>query len=89
LPERCAGRCDRHQRTGRAAIDEPAGEWQLQRMFLDERQFNDGPPPLPTPSPAPAGEVVARRFFLFLSLALLLLPVSADGIVDLVRYLID
>jgi hypothetical protein len=58
-------------------------------MFLDERQFSDGPRPVPAPRPELPGEAVARKFFLGLSLALLILPVTADGLVDLIHYLFD
>ncbi|MGN6376463.1 MAG: hypothetical protein ACTHMG_13060 [Sphingomonas sp.] len=58
-------------------------------MFLDDRHFHDGPRPFPAPRREVPGEVVARRFFLGLSLVLLILPVTADGIVQLIRYLFD
>lgn len=56
-------------------------------MFLDDEHFSDGPRPTEPPRIPKSQEVVLRRAFLIVSFSLLVLPVSADGVVDLVRYL--
>lgn len=58
-------------------------------MFFDENRVWPRPEPQP-PTPAPPGrrERFLTRMFLFYALVLLLLPVSAGGIADLIRYLL-
>lgn len=58
-------------------------------MFFDENRVWPRPEPQP-PTPAPPGrrERFLTRMFLVYALILLLLPVSADGIVDLIRYVL-
>lgn len=58
-------------------------------MFFDENRVWPRPEPQP-PTPAQPGrrERFLTRMFLIYAMILLLLPVSADGIVDLIRYVL-
>ncbi len=58
-------------------------------MFFDENRVWPRPEPQ-RPMPAPPGkrERFLTRMFLVYAMILLLLPVSADGIVDLIHYLV-
>ncbi|WP_084582735.1 hypothetical protein [Sphingomonas azotifigens] len=58
-------------------------------MFFDENRVWPRPEPRP-PVPAPPGrrERFLTRMFLVYALVLLLLPVSASGIADLIRYVL-
>ena len=56
-------------------------------MFLDEQHFYSGPPP-EQPRRTFAHEKAVSRIVLIVMLALLVLPVSADGLAALVHYLL-
>ena len=57
-------------------------------MFLDEHGYFTGPPPAEPPRPAFRHEAAVSRIVLAVMLALLLLPVSAEGLAALVRYVL-
>lgn len=58
-------------------------------MFFDENRVWPRPePPRPVPVPPGRRERFLTRMFLFYALILLLLPVSASGIADLIRYVL-
>lgn len=58
-------------------------------MFFDENRVWPKPEqPRPVPAVPGKGERLLTRMFLVYALILLLLPVSASGIADLIRYLI-
>lgn len=58
-------------------------------MFFDENRVWPRPEPQrPTPVPPGKRERFLTRMFLVYALVLLLLPVSASGIADLIRYVI-
>ncbi len=58
-------------------------------MFLDETHNWPRKEDLPRRKPVFKHEKALRRILLFYALALLLLPVSLGGFVDLVRYIFD
>lgn len=56
-------------------------------MFLgDEGYFTGRPPHRPEP-PRHPGETLLSRLLLGFGFVMLFLPISADGLIDLIRYL--